>query len=41
MLSGWFILLTSLGYLFLLFAIAYDVDTRADAGRSVLAIPYI
>ena len=41
MLSGWFILLTSLGYLFLLFAIAYYVDKRADAGRSVIANPYI
>ncbi|MDH3596212.1 MAG: sensor histidine kinase [Rhodospirillales bacterium] len=41
MLSGWSILLTSLAYLCLLFAIAYYVDKRADAGRSVIANPYI
>ena len=35
MLSGWFILVTSLAYLCLLFAIAYYVDKRADAGRSM------
>jgi Na+/proline symporter/nitrogen-specific signal transduction histidine kinase len=40
-LSGWSILLTSLAYLCLLFAIAYYVDKRADAGRSVIANPYI
>jgi Na+/proline symporter/nitrogen-specific signal transduction histidine kinase len=40
-LSGWSILLTSLAYLCLLFAIAYYVDKRADAGRSVIATPDI
>ncbi len=41
MLSGWAILLTSLAYLCLLFAIAYSVDKRADAGQSLVANPYI
>jgi len=41
MLSGWAILLTSLAYLCLLFAIAYTVDKRADAGQSLIANPYI
>jgi Na+/proline symporter/nitrogen-specific signal transduction histidine kinase len=40
-LSSWSILLASLAYLCLLFAIAYYVDKRADAGRSVIANPYI
>ncbi len=41
MLSSWSILLASLAYLCLLFAIAYYVDKRADAGRSVISNPYI
>src|SRR3954447_11969320 len=41
MLHGSVIILTSLAYLGLLFAIAYYADKRADAGRSVIASPYI
>ncbi|MEE8393184.1 MAG: sodium:solute symporter, partial [Rhodospirillales bacterium] len=41
MLAGWFILVASLGYLSLLFAIAYYGDKRADQGRSLIANPYI
>lgn len=41
MLQGWAIVLTSFAYLGLLFAIAYYADQRADAGRSVIANPYI
>ncbi len=41
MLAGWSILLFSLAYLCLLFAIAYYGDKRADAGRSLIANPYI
>src|SRR5574337_592082 len=41
MLQGWVIVVTSFAYLGLLFAIAYYADKRADAGRSVLASPYI
>jgi hypothetical protein len=41
MLSGWLIVTTSFGYLSLLFAIAYYADRRADAGRSLIANPYI
>jgi len=40
-LQGWIIVLTSFGYLGLLFAIAYYADQRADRGRSVIASPYI
>jgi Na+/proline symporter/signal transduction histidine kinase len=40
-LLGGVILLTSVAYLGLLFAIAYWGDKRADAGRSVIANPYI
>jgi len=40
-LQGWVIVLTSFAYLGLLFAIAYFADKRADAGRSVIASPYI
>ncbi|MEO5335912.1 MAG: sensor histidine kinase [Magnetospirillum sp. WYHS-4] len=36
MLPGWLILLTSFGYLSLLFAIAYYGDRRADRGRSLI-----
>src|SRR5947207_4917231 len=41
MLQGWIIVLTAFAYLGLLFAIAYYADKRADAGRSVIASPYI
>jgi len=41
MLAGWSIVLTAFAYLSLLFAIAYYVDKRADAGRSVISSPYI
>ncbi|MDX1375317.1 MAG: sensor histidine kinase [Burkholderiales bacterium] len=41
MLQGWVVVLTSFAYLGLLFAIAYFADKRADAGRSVIASPYI
>ncbi len=41
MLPGWLIVATSFGYLGLLFAIAYYADRRADAGRSLIANPYI
>jgi len=41
MLPGWLIVVTSFGYLSLLFAIAYYGDRRADTGRSVIANPYI
>ena len=39
MLSGPVIVLVSLLYLGLLFAIAYYGDKRADAGRSIIATP--
>ncbi|MET0682483.1 MAG: sensor histidine kinase [Casimicrobiaceae bacterium] len=41
MLHGSIIILISFAYLGLLFAIAYFADKRADAGRSVIASPYI
>jgi Na+/proline symporter/signal transduction histidine kinase len=41
MLQSWIIVAASFGYLGLLFAIAYYVDQRADAGRPVIASPYI
>jgi Na+/proline symporter/signal transduction histidine kinase len=41
MLQGWVVVLTSFAYLGLLFAVAYYADRRADAGRSVIASPYI
>ena len=41
MLQGWLIVLTSFAYLGLLFAIAFYADRRAQAGRSVIASPYI
>jgi Na+/proline symporter/signal transduction histidine kinase len=37
----WVIVVSSFAYLGLLFAIAYYADARADAGRSVIASPYI
>src|SRR5574342_1146281 len=41
MLTAPVIVVTSFAYLGLLFAIAYYADKRADAGRSVIASPYI
>jgi Na+/proline symporter/nitrogen-specific signal transduction histidine kinase len=41
MLSGTIIVLVSLLYLSLLFAIAYYGDKRADAGRSIIATPHV
>jgi Na+/proline symporter/nitrogen-specific signal transduction histidine kinase len=41
MLQGPVIILTSFAYLGLLFAIAYYADKRADAGRSIIASPYV
>ncbi len=41
MLASWVILLVAAAYLSLLFAIAYYGDKRADAGRSLIANPYI
>jgi len=41
MLADWIIIVASFGYLSLLFAIAYYGDRRADAGRSVIASPYV
>jgi Na+/proline symporter/nitrogen-specific signal transduction histidine kinase len=40
-LPGWLIILTSLGYVSLLFAIAYYGDRRAARGRSLVANPTI
>src|SRR5262245_53651076 len=41
MLQGTAIVFTSFAYLGLLFAIAYYADQRADAGRSIIASPYV
>ncbi len=41
MLQGWVIVAVSFAYLGLLFAIAWYGDKRADAGRSLIANPYI
>src|SRR4051812_3447537 len=41
MLATWTVVFISFCYLGLLFAIAYYADARADAGRSVIASPYI
>jgi Na+/proline symporter/signal transduction histidine kinase len=41
MLPGWVIIVTSFTYLGILFAIAYYGDKRADAGRSIIANPYV
>ncbi|MCX7135371.1 MAG: sodium:solute symporter, partial [Proteobacteria bacterium] len=41
MLTGYVIVLASFVYVGLLFAIAYYGDKRADAGRSIIANPYI
>ena len=40
-LDGTLIALVALGYLGLLFAIAYVGDKRADAGHSVIANPWV
>src|SRR5215210_2886302 len=40
-LKGWIILGASFAYLGILFGIAYFGDKRADAGRSIIANPYI
>src|SRR5215213_3965362 len=41
MLQGWVIVAASFAYIGLLFAIAYYADQRKQAGRSVIASPYI
>ena len=41
MLQGWVIFIASVGYLGVLFAIAFWGDKRADAGRSLINNPYI
>src|SRR6188768_2243068 len=41
MLQGWIIVGTSFAYIGLLFAIAFYADQRADAGRSIIASPYV
>ncbi len=41
MLDGWAILLVSLGYIGLLFAIAYYGDRQAERGRSLIRNPYV
>jgi Na+/proline symporter/nitrogen-specific signal transduction histidine kinase len=41
MLAGWVIVAASAAYLGLLFAVAWYADRRADAGRSVIASPWV
>jgi len=41
MTEAWLIALVSIGYLGLLFALAFYADRRADVGRSVIANPYV
>ena len=41
MLEDWTILLLSVGYLGVLFGIAYLGDKRADTGRSIISNPYV
>jgi len=41
MLQGWVVVLASVGYIGLLFAIAWFADRRAREGRSVIANPWI
>ena len=41
MLQGWVIVIAAFAYIGLLFAIAYYADSRAEAGRSVIANPWI
>jgi len=40
-LQGWVVIVCSFAYLGILFAIAYYGDKRADAGRSIIANPYV
>ena len=40
-LQDWVLLIISLGYIGLLFGVAYYGDLRADRGRSIIANPYI
>jgi Na+/proline symporter/signal transduction histidine kinase len=40
-LQGWVIVLVAFAYLGVLFAVAYYGDKRAEAGRSIIANPYI
>jgi Na+/proline symporter len=41
MLQGWIIVLASFAYIGVLFAIAYYADARKEAGRSIIANPWI
>src|SRR5678815_3334154 len=41
MLQGWIIVGASFAYIGVLFAIAYYADSRAEAGRSIIANPWI
>lgn len=41
MFKGWVIAIAAVGYIGLLFAIAYFADRRADQGRSLVANPYV
>jgi Na+/proline symporter len=41
LLQGWVIVIAAFAYIGLLFAIAYYADSRAEAGRSVIANPWI
>jgi len=41
MLTDWVIILSALAYMGALFGVAYYGDKRADAGRSIIANPYI
>jgi len=41
MLAPWFVFFVSIGYLCLLFAIAYYGDSKADRGHSIVRNPYI
>ncbi len=41
MLSGYVVVPAALAYLGVLFAVAYVGDRRADAGRSLIATPYV
>ena len=41
MLQGWVIVLVSFAYLGVLFAVAYYGDKRAEAGRSIIANPFL
>lgn len=39
--SKWFVILASLGYLLLLFAVAYFAEHKQKAGKSIVANPYV